>query len=213
MPTINPATGRQDGNANRRRAAENKAKRARLAALDPALAKTLPEFRGVCEDADEPDPVPLTVDAPPWEAGIDNAMVWASTVVARAAVHARRQLDPTRVRVVGHLAKILGSLRLAASDSEQSVLLAREYQGVVVNVTIEDPPEDPAMLPVWAFWTVIRMMHESATKAGPVDEGRVKTMARSLEVFRHVLPQAAQDAHVRAARKARETGKIGKVQP
>lgn len=210
MPSIDPTTGKQNGAKNRARAAQNRATRAALAALDPELAAGLPEMRAATAPARTklaPDPVPLTgVSAPPRES-VDEAVTWAAQVLARAAVHAQRGLDPDRVTVVRDLVKTLGTLRLAAVDSEEVCTVAREYEGVNVVVQDEDPPTDAAGLPAWAFWRVVVLLYEVAIQTGEIT-GKPKNLARTYEAMRHVPPQTALDRHARAAAKVRETGRL-----
>lgn len=171
-------------------AAARERREARAAAPAPA-----PEAPGV-------DPCPLQVPALPDT--VEQAVVWAAVVQARAARLAREGQDPDRVRAVSAVVGAMGKLRAYAKDSEDAVIVLGHYLRQPVDVRGPEPPAEPAGLCAWAFWQLAELLAETATAESAVDEGAVSHRARALAQLNHVRPQARLDEIDEQRRKLQE---------
>lgn len=198
MPSVDPSTGkRKSGCAQRQQAGANKARRAELAKLDPALAAQLPEFAAVLGDVPL-EGVPLDVQQPPVSLGVDALIAWAAEVQALAAAAQSARMDPARAWSVTIAVKALGSLRKAAAECWDTLQIRAVHDAVPFAVpdTPEPPRRDPVALPAWAFCQLAWLVHAAATRP-LVDEGyqgEVKLRATALKTLAQVLPEAEIDA-------------------
>ena len=180
------------GAAARRRAAEHRGQRSRLAQIAPELAARLPEFHDV---APPPPAAPLATPAPPYAAGVAAGITWAATVQAQAAGLARRAQDPERVRAVACVVRALGQLRHHAADAERLARAWQAYRGVAWTYQEEEPPAQPALLCAWAFWRLAELLHQVATAPllDDLAEKEARAAARSYGLLGVVQPQAEID--------------------
>ena len=202
MPSKDSTGKRLGGTAQKKRAAANRQKRAQLAALAPALAAELPEFRGKAPPEPDGQPHALKCDPPPSADGVAAGVTWAATLQAKAAGLAAAKMDPARVRAIGTVINSISKVKAAAADSERAVRLALAYLRQVIVTHDEAPPAEPAGLVLWSFWRLAFLAHAVATQEGTVDDAQVGHQARALAQVASVQPQDAIDRLLKAAEAA-----------
>lgn len=199
MPSVD-STGKRIGGAEQaRRAAENNAKRAKLAAAAPELAAALPEFRTAAAAAvggagkkDKDDPEPIGIEPPPYST-VGEGVTWAARLQVLAAQHAAAGKDPARVRAVGAVVKAIGAVKTTAADSERAVTVAAAYLGLSLDCTGDEPPIEPAGYVLWAFHRLCNLAHSTATTPDEVSDAEVAHRAKALVLVSVVQPQREID--------------------
>lgn len=136
----------------------------------------------------------LKLQPPPRGEGLDALIAWTARAQVDAAGLAAADLAPQRVRGIQHCTRAIGSMKVAAGDSELAVQVLAKFHKRRVVFDRPKPPKEDAALPLWVVWMLADLLFLAATSADPIDDTIVGHRAAALKAMKEVVPQAAIDA-------------------